>query len=52
MKVSYEDDLANCFAPQRSGVLGDRFVLSVRAKGKCRPGIELRSHHFRVPILS
>ena len=33
MKVSYEEDLANRFGLQRRGVLGNRFVLSVRAKG-------------------
>ncbi len=33
MQVSYEEDLANHFGLQRRGVAGNRFVLSVRAKG-------------------
>ena len=33
MEVSYEEDLANRFGLQRRGVLGNRLVLSVRAKG-------------------
>ena len=33
MQVSYEEDLANHFGLQRRGVSGNRFVLSVRAKG-------------------
>jgi len=41
MKVSYEESLANYFGLQRRGGLGNRSVLSVRAKGKRRPAIEL-----------
>ena len=33
MEDSYEEDLANHFGLQRRGVPGNRFVLSVRAKG-------------------
>jgi hypothetical protein len=50
MKESYREDLAS-----HSGLepyAGDGNVAGVAsARGKRRPAIELRNHHFRVPIL-
>jgi len=61
MQVSHEESLANYFGLQRRGGSGNRFVLSVRAKGNagqplsspfyaCNVLLE-QGHHFRVPIL-
>jgi hypothetical protein len=51
MKESYEQGLAGPLGPEPYADNGN--VVGVAwARGTCRPGIELRNHHSRVPTLS
>jgi len=49
MRVSYEENLTNCFGPRRRY---GKSVLSVRAGGSVGQLIELRNQYFHVPTAS